>query len=135
MENVRLHVEVRINPTEDLEKVGQAVRNIFGNLEFRQETQERGSLLVVDTKTKSVENLANFGKLLRKEHIRDAAHAVLIQSLKENHVVFYLNKQVAYGGHVSFCEPNSESPLGPIKVQIECGNPLQLISWLAPRTR
>jgi len=28
----------------------------------------------------------------------------------------------------------AESPLGPIKVQIKCENPKELIDWLAPKT-
>jgi predicted RNA binding protein with dsRBD fold (UPF0201 family) len=27
-----------------------------------------------------------------------------------------------------------ESPLGPLRIMIECENPRQLIDWLAPRT-
>ncbi|MEM3766442.1 MAG: hypothetical protein QXU46_05395, partial [Candidatus Bathyarchaeia archaeon] len=56
------------------------------------------------------------------------------EGLSENNITFYLNKQVAYAGHVSFSKAVAESPLGPIKVQIECGNPRQLIDWLAPKT-
>jgi predicted RNA binding protein with dsRBD fold (UPF0201 family) len=40
---------------------------------------------------------------------------------------------VAFAGHVSFCEETGESPLGPLKVAIECSDPQQLIDWLAPR--
>jgi predicted RNA binding protein with dsRBD fold (UPF0201 family) len=48
-----------------------------------------------------------------------------------NQLVFYLNKQAAYAGHVSFSAPDGESPLGPIQVIVETGNPDQLIDWLA----
>jgi len=59
---------------------------------------------------------------------------VLFKGLNENSITFYLNKQVAYAGHVSFCQPVAESPLGPIKVQILCDKPKDLIDWLAPKT-
>jgi hypothetical protein len=49
-------------------------------------------------------------------------------------ISFYLNKQVAFSGHVSFSEETAESPLGPIKVNVETDNPEQLIDWLAEKT-
>jgi predicted RNA binding protein with dsRBD fold (UPF0201 family) len=72
--------------------------------------------------------------LLRRERIRDAAHSVLLEGLSGNTITFYLNKQVAYAGRVSFSKAVAESPLGPIKVQIKCDNPRQLVEWLAPKT-
>ena len=127
-----MQVEVEVNPTEDVDKVRQAVENIFGSLKLEEKPQHRGSLLLAQAK--SVENLSKFANLLRRERIRDAARGVLFRGLKGNIITFYLNKQVAYAGHVSFCEPVAESPLGPIKVQIKCSNPSRLIDWLAPRT-
>jgi predicted RNA binding protein with dsRBD fold (UPF0201 family) len=35
---------------------------------------------------------------------------------------------------VSFCEPVAESPLGPIRVEITCDNPSEVLDFLAPRT-
>jgi predicted RNA binding protein with dsRBD fold (UPF0201 family) len=48
-----------------------------------------------------------------------------------NRIVFFLNKQAAYAGHVSFSAPEGESPLGPIQVILETEDPEQLIDWLA----
>lgn len=127
-----MQVEVEVNPTEDASKVKQAVENIFGSLELEEKLQRRGSLLVA--RAKDVESLSKFGNLLRRERIRDAARGVLFQGLKGNTITFCLNKQVAYAGHVSFCEPVAESPLGPIRVHIKSNNPRKLIDWLSPRT-
>ena len=132
MDQVSVQVKVEVNPTEDLEKVRQAVENVFGSLKLEEKTQRKGSLLVAQAK--DLESISKFGNLLRRERIRDAARGVLFQGLKGNTITFYLNKQVAYANHVSFCEPVAESPLGPIKVQIKCDNPVKLIDWLAPRT-
>jgi predicted RNA binding protein with dsRBD fold (UPF0201 family) len=49
-------------------------------------------------------------------------------------ISFCLNKQVAYSGHVSFSEETAESPLGPIRFNIESDNTEQLIDWLAEKT-
>lgn len=132
MQSVNVQIEVEVNPTEDVDKVKQAVINVFGNLRFEEKPRHRGILLSAEVE--GWESLAEFGKLLRRERIRDAARAVLFGGLKEASITFFLNKQVAYAGHVSFCEPVAESPLGPIKVQIEGGGP-KLIDWLAPRSR
>jgi uncharacterized protein len=48
-------------------------------------------------------------------------------------MTFFLNKQAAYAGHVSFSAPEGESPLGPIQVMIETDHMEELIDWLAGR--
>ncbi len=85
-------------------------------------------------KAEGLEALSRFHELLRRELILDAARKVLLRGIREDTIAFYLNKQVAYVGHLSFSQPTGESPLGPIRVEIECDNPRQLIDWLAPRT-
>ena len=132
MDEIKIRVGVEVNLTEDLEKVKRAVENMFSGAEFEVKPGEKGSLLIA--KTKGLEGLTKLYNLLRRERIRDAARRVLFKGLSGNSITFYLNKQVAYAGHVSFCQPVAESPLGPIKVQITCDKPKELIEWLAPRT-
>ena len=132
MDEVDVHVEVKVNPTEDLEKVKKAVKNIFGNMEFEVTPEKRGSLLVA--RAMGINGLTKLRDLLQRERIRDAARGVFFEGLSKKSVVFYLNKQVAYVGHISFSAPVGESPLGPIKVQIRCDSPQEFIKWLAPRT-
>jgi predicted RNA binding protein with dsRBD fold (UPF0201 family) len=132
MDEITIQVEVEINPTEDPDKVKRAVENIIGNAEFEIKQQRQGSLLVA--KAEGMDGLTKFYDLLRRERIRDATRRVLFGGLSGKSIAFYLNKQVAYVGHVSFSQPTAESPLGPIKVQIQCDNPRELIEWLAPRT-
>ncbi len=132
MNEKRLRVEAEVNLTEDVNKVKEAVENIFGPLEFQERSHPRGSLLIGSST--HGESLSRFGNLLRRERIRDAARRVLFQGMTGDTITFYLNKQVAYAGHISFSEAVGESPLGPIKVQIKSDNPTKLINWLAPRT-
>jgi predicted RNA binding protein with dsRBD fold (UPF0201 family) len=40
---------------------------------------------------------------------------------------------VAVAGHVSFCEEVAESPLGPLRVTVDCEDPRLLIDWLTGR--
>jgi len=132
MDEIRVQVEADINPTENEEKVKSAVENMFGNLELEVKPQRQKSLLV--GRGKGMEALTKLYNLLRRERIRDAARGALYDGLSGKSVIFYLNKQVAYVGHVSFSKPVAESPLGPIRVEIQCDNPRELIEWLAPRT-
>jgi predicted RNA binding protein with dsRBD fold (UPF0201 family) len=124
-------VEAEVNPTEDLEKVKQAVENIFGALEFKVKSRKWGSLLT--SETRGHESLIKLFDMLSRERIVAAARKVLFSGLDDNSVTFYLNKQVAYAGHISFSQQTAESPLGPIKVQIQCSNPRKLIEWLTPK--
>ena len=132
MDEISVQVEAEINPTENEDKVKRAVENFFGNLELEAKLQRQGSLLI--GKGKGMDALTKLYNLLRRERIRDAARGALYEGLGEKSITFYLNKQVAYVGHVSFSQPEAESPLGPIKVEIQCDNPGEIIDWLAPRT-
>ncbi|UCC57844.1 MAG: hypothetical protein JSW14_05610 [Candidatus Bathyarchaeum sp.] len=127
-----VHIEVEVNPTEDLEKVKRAVENIFGVIESKVESRKWGRLLIAETR--GTEGLTKLYNLLRRERIRDAARKVLFSGLADKSLTFYLNKQVAYAGHISFSQQTAESPLGPINVQIRCDNPREIIEWLAPKT-
>jgi uncharacterized protein len=126
-----VHVEVEVNPTEDLEKVKLAVENMFGAVTFKVESRTWGQLLIAETR--GTEGLTKLSNLLKREQILAAARKVFLSGMTEKTVTFYLNKQVAYAGHISFSQQTAESPLGPITIQIRYGNPRKLIDWLAPR--
>ena len=131
MSDVSVHIEVEVNPTEDLEKVKQAVENIFGAITFKVESRKWGQLLLA--KTFGTEGLSKFRNILARERIRAAARKVLLGGMDQTSVTFYLNKQVAYAGHISFSQKTAESPLGPISVQVSCSGPRELIAWLTPK--
>jgi len=132
MEEVEVQIEAEVNPTEDEVKVRRAVENMFHSVQFELRPLKRGGLLTA--KTRGMDALTKFYNLLGRERIRDAARGVMYKGMMGHTLVFYLNKQVAYAGHVSFSQPTGESPLGPVKVQIQCDNPRNIIDWLAPRT-
>jgi len=80
---------------------------------------------------KDQSSLEKFRMILQRDRIRAAARSLLRRSVEGNRIVFFLNKQAAYAGHVSFSAPEGESPLGPIQVIVETENPEELIDWLA----
>ena len=132
MDEVKVYIEAEVNPTESDEKVKRAVENIFGNVQTRIQSTSKGAILTAEAE--GLESLTKLYNLLRRERIRDAARGVLFEGLNGNTITFFLNKQVAYAGHLSFSKEVAESPLGPIKVKIKCENPRQLIDWLTPKT-
>ena len=129
MDDVTVRVETEVNPTEAEEKVKAALANVFGTLSIVSKPSNGGSLLVAEAKGR--EALENFRNLLRRDRIRNAARKVFFAGLRGQTISFFLNKQVAFAGHVSFSQETGESPLGPIKVLIEYENPRELIDWLA----
>ena len=80
---------------------------------------------------KDQSSLEKFRMILQRDRIRAAARSLLRRSVEGNRIVFFLNKQAAYAGHVSFSAPEGESPLGPIQVIVETENLEELIDWLA----
>jgi predicted RNA binding protein with dsRBD fold (UPF0201 family) len=131
MNDVTVNIEVEVNKTEDTEKVKQAVKNIFGAVTFDAKPKTWGQLL--KAKTNGTEGLTKLSNLLKRAQILAAARKVLRSGTDETSITFYLNKQVAYAGHVSFSEQTAESPLGPIKIVINASDPRKLVDWIAPR--
>lgn len=123
-----VHVEADVNLTESEDRVKRAIENVLGPAEIKVEPAHGGCKMT--STRKGHDALTRFKNILRRERIRAAARAVLIAGIDRNTVNFCLNKQVAYAGHVSFCQEEAESPLGPIKVRIESENPRRLIDWL-----
>ncbi len=132
MDEVVVHLEVFVNPTESEEKVRKTVWNLFGDIPTSAKPAQKGMVLVSQGTGK--ETLATLRNTLKRDRIRDAARKALHHSLRGNTFIFYLNKQAAFSGHVSFSEAEAESPLGPIEVTIESEDPLALLDWLASKS-
>jgi predicted RNA binding protein with dsRBD fold (UPF0201 family) len=132
METVTVYVTVAVNPTEDEEKVKRAITNVLYNPDFTSEPAFQGYTL--KAVAHGQESLFNFRNLLRNDRIRDAARKMLYKAIRDDDKIsFYINKQVAYAGHISFSEENAESPLGPIHIVIETATPKLFIDWLAEK--
>jgi uncharacterized protein len=132
MAEVMINVETEISPTESEEKVKAAVTNILDNASIIIKPNRKVNMLMA--KAVGQDSLLKLRNIMRSDRVRDASRKALFRSTRGNTIGFCLNKQVAFAGHVSFCEETAESPLGPIKVTIETDNPQQLIEWLAEKT-
>jgi predicted RNA binding protein with dsRBD fold (UPF0201 family) len=132
MVEVTVFVEAEIYPTESEDKVKDAVNNFLDDAAITVKPAVKGSTLTAVAKGQN--SLLKLRNMLRNDRIRDASRRLLFKSIRGNMISFYLNKQVAFSGHISFSEETAESPLGPIRVNIETDNPEQLIDWLAEKT-
>jgi predicted RNA binding protein with dsRBD fold (UPF0201 family) len=132
MDEITVNVETEINPTESEDKVQAAVTNVLDKVSITIKPTNKESILTAEANGQ--DSLIKLRNLLRNDRIRDAARKMLFRSIRGDTIIFCLNKQVAFAGHVSFSEETAESPLGPIRVTIKTDNPRHLIEWLAEKT-
>ncbi len=119
--------EAEVRPTEDRDKVATAISNLFpGPLIERRE----GERVFLTMETDRVGSLDRFRMIIHRDRIRAAAGAVLRRGSSQEGILVFLNKQVAFVSHVSFCEPEGESPLGPIRLFIETSDSFRVVNWM-----
>jgi len=68
--------------------------------------------------------------ILQRDRIRSAGRAQLLKGSEGKRIVVFLNKQVAFAGHISFSAPEGESPLEPIRLTIDTDDVLGMVEWL-----
>ena len=127
MTRVEIEVEAAVNPTESVEKVERAVRNVLGDVDLKRTT--RGDVTVLEGRLDDFKSLHHLKELIKRLRIRDAAHTYFNRIAKGDIITFGLKKQAAYAGRVSFYHP-SEAPLGPIQVTIK-GDVDEIIRYLS----
>ena len=118
--------ETPLNPSECPEKVRSALSNVLDNgmIELK-----HGMVIGRAIGSESLNTIY--------EQIRSrAALGVLRKALLNNRTMdstwFLLNKQAAAAGTVVIVEHKDESPLGAIKITIECDELDTVIDWLSP---
>ena len=110
-------------PSEDPEKVKTAILKVFPNAELEETDNE------IKGRT---DNLDRFSKQIRKQKILDTTRSVMIHGKRGDRTRFFLNKQVAFVGKISFCE--EKTILGTMKVVIIDEDIDDLIDMVAPVT-
>ncbi len=127
----KIEVSVPVYPSEDIDKVKQAVSNLLETPNFNELRTNAVTYLTCILEERA--ELDKLREMLGKERIRNAARRLLRKNRSKDRLVFFLNKQAAYVGRVSFSEAHGESPLGPIQFKVESDDIDSLIDWLAPR--
>ena len=113
-----------INPSESIEKIEQAISNIFP---YSIINNNNFSINAKSKELRSFEKIYQFihNNNLQKNYLRS-----LEDNLQDDTTWFYLNKQAAFVEQIAICEESNESPLGPIKVTLTSSNIDAIIDWI-----
>lgn len=118
-----IEISCPVFPSEDPDKVRKAMLNIFPDAEI--EESEDG----LSGKSQSIEH---FSRQIRRQKILDTTRSVMIRGKRGDRTRFFMNKQVAFVGKISFCE--EKTILGTMKVIVIDDDIDSLIDRVAPVT-
>ncbi len=122
---MRVVVEVEVRPTESEEKVKKAVLSILKPSSINVEEIYDGFKLI-RAECNSEECLEPLRDMAKRQQVEPALRNYLNKYKHGNKITLLLHKQAAYVGKLSLIDSESESPLGPIKLEIECPNEEEL---------
>lgn len=131
---LELSVKTRVYPSESQEKVEQAIKNIFPEVNLEVAQNERGEKYLFGTKKGGASILKKFYIQLRSQRILDVARKKLIGNMVGETTAILLHKQAAFMSKVNFCGFEDVGPLGGIEVAITSSDIQTVIDWLAPQT-
>jgi predicted RNA binding protein with dsRBD fold (UPF0201 family) len=124
---IDLKVEAIVNPSEDAQKVIDAIANIFTRcspeLSFRSRVVGRAV---------GSDSFSILYEQVRSRSAMGVLRRMLLDNRAGDSTWFLLNKQAATSGIAAIIEDQQESPLGPIRVTISCEELDKLIDWLVP---
>lgn len=124
---IDIKVEAAVNPSEDAEKVMDAITNIVARCspEFRYGSRVIG-------RATGYEPLTNIYEQVRSRSAMGVLRRMLVDNRAGQSTWFLLNKQAATAGIAVIIEDDQESPLGPIRVTIDCEELDTVVDWLVP---
>ncbi len=124
--SIDVRIEVPVHDTEVTDRVDDAVRNVFPDVE---PTHENGRLVA------EAHTLDAFSDVLHEQEILDTARRVFLRNSTDEGFSFSLKKQAAFEGVVNFAvgEPDE---LGEINVDVRVRQPdiEAFIDYVAPET-
>ncbi len=123
---IEVKVEAPVNPSEDPEKVMDAVNNVVRcSPEFRYGSRVIG-------KATGAGALEKIYEQVRSRSAMGVLRRMLLDNRAGTTTWFLLNKQAATAGIAVVIEDERESALGPIRVTIACEELDALTDWLVP---
>lgn len=120
----KIIITTPVNPTEDLDKIIEALSNIFNydDIIISEESV---------TVTGNVSCLLPLQEFLEKRQIRDTARKMILKGWNEKSetINIKLSKQAAFAGLVNLVDDDL-SPLGEIEVEIHTEDVEEFADWL-----
>jgi len=130
---MKVIIEVEVRPTESEEKVKKAVFSIIKPTNLSIKELYEGFKLI-RAECSSIECLEPLREIARRQQAEPALRSYLIKYKHGTKITLLLHKQAAYVEKLSLIDSERESPLGPIKLEIECSSEEELeelIDYLA----
>lgn len=124
---IDLKVEAIVNPSEDTQKVIDAIANLFTRCSPEVSFRSR-----VVGRAVGSDSLAILYEQVRSRSAMGVLRRMLLDNRVGDSTSFLLNKQAATSGIAAVIEEERESPLGPIRVTISCEELDALVDWLVP---
>jgi uncharacterized protein len=124
---IDLKVEAIVNPSEDIQKVIDAIANLFTRCSPEVSFRSR-----VVGRAVGSDSLAILYEQVRSRSAMGVLRRMLLDNRVGDSTSFLLNKQAATSGIAAVIEEEQESPLGPIRVTISCEELDALVDWLVP---
>ena len=124
---IDLKVEAIVNPSEDTQKVIDAIANLFTRCSPEVSFRSR-----VVGRAVGSDSLAILYEQVRSRSAMGVLRRMLLDNRVGDSTSFLLNKQAATSGIAAVIEEEQESPLGPIRVTISCEELDVLVDWLVP---
>lgn len=126
-----------IHSTEDIQKIDEAIENIFGSITIiKSEFEEFTEAYSPDVSRSSLTILR---QLVHDKRIIDAVRARLLKNLDRLTTFMFFDKQAAYTGKIRLIDNNNEEPpLGCIEIRFEFISESQFeefLDWFSPRTK
>lgn len=121
----KMMARARVNPTEDLDKVIEAMSNIF---KFDELEIGEGYVIVTGER----ESLLDLRESLKIRKIRDTAQRMFLKGAEGNKIIFSLSKQAALVSTPNFVDREMSS-LGEIDVTIETDDVEGFIEWITAK--
>jgi predicted RNA binding protein with dsRBD fold (UPF0201 family) len=130
---MKICVFVLVRPTEDVDKVLEALKTVFkGKLEIEEEGEGH---LKIKGCSDTRDSLLPLYHSIRSTQAISAVRAYLMAHTRRDTIILKIHKQAAYVGKISLVDNDRESPLGPITLTIKTSDPQGIIDWLAPELR
>jgi len=114
-----------VNLSEDLDKIKQAISNIFPDLTIKNE------IFSIKAQSNELKSLEKIYETISSSQSQKIYTRNLENNLEGDSTWFFLNKQAAFVGIVAICDESEESPLGPIKVTLTSSNIDAVIDWVS----
>jgi len=124
---IELKVEAAVNPSEDAQKVTEAIVNLITRCSPEVSYRNR-----VMGRADGSDSLAILYEQVRSRSAMGVLRRMLLDNRAGDSTWFLLNKQAATAGIAAVIEEEQESPLGPIRVTISCEELDALVDWLVP---